>query len=97
VVAGDAELIADMPSVAVERSVRGGGYARGFEFLGNLLDWTAGSGELLELRSRQDKPRVIEPVEGGKQKLIQYGNLLGIPLLVICAGVIVFLVRKYQR
>ncbi len=100
VVATDAELVADTP-LLIGRQLRGLGmgaaYQGGFPFVVNLVEWMSGSDELLSLRARTAKPRQIEDVEPSKQHLLTWLNILGIPLLVLFAGIVVWLVRRFQR
>ena len=84
----DAELVDD----DVSRLTRG----LGFHFAMNLLDWMSGSDDLLQLRARTQKPRTLDPVEPKEQKLVQWINILGIPLLVLFTGIVVFIVRRYR-
>ena len=70
---------------------------QGFEFVLNILDWMSGSDALLELRARTPQARNLDLVEPKEQKLVQWLNVIVIPLLVLFAGIVVFIVRRYQR
>ena len=83
----DAEIIDD----GVAR-LNGGA---GFGFVINLVDWLGGSEELLALRAREPTPRTIEKVEPETQTLLTWINLSVVPLFVLLAGIVVFIVRRY--
>jgi len=68
----------------------------GVSFVLNLVDWMGGSEELLALRAREGTSRQIEAVEAEKQDLIKWLNAVSVPLLVLMAGVVVWIVRRYQ-
>lgn len=85
----DAELVDD----DVSRIARG----YGLVFVMNMLDWLSGTEDLLALRARTPKARTLDPVEPAEQKLFQWIDMLGIPLLVFFAGIVVWIVRRYQR
>ena len=87
VVLTDAELVDD----GVAR-LNGG---TGLGFILNLVDWLGGSEELLALRAREPTPRTIDKVKPETQDLLKWGNLVVIPLLVLLAGIVVFIVRRY--
>ena len=84
----DAELVDD----DVSRVSRG----YGFGFILNIVDWLGGSEELLALRAREPASRTIDKVEPETQDLIKWSNVLGVSLLVLLAGIVVFIVRRYQ-
>jgi ABC-type uncharacterized transport system involved in gliding motility auxiliary subunit len=97
----DAEFLSDYPAAEFEQGIRflgqSQGYGRGFVFLGNLLGWMTGSDALMDLRARRDRPRNLEAVEAGEQKLIGLANTLAVPILLLFAGIVVFVVRRYQK
>lgn len=100
VVLTDAELVSDTP-LMIAQQLRffgmGPAYQNGFPFVLNLVEWMGGSDDLLSLRARTGKPRQIEEVEPPKQKLLAWLNILGVPMLVLFLGVVIWLVRRYQR
>jgi ABC-type uncharacterized transport system involved in gliding motility auxiliary subunit len=98
-VVGDAELVADSPAAEMAQRFRGMnlGYDRGFRWVVNVVDWMSGSDALLALRARTDKPRKLEDVEPGTQDLLTLVNVGGVPLLLLFAGIVVFLVRKLGK
>ncbi len=94
VILSDAELIDD--DAARLRGL-GAEYTYGFAFVFNLIDWMGGSEELLSLRARTRTSRTIDVVEPNQQKLIKWGHFAVIPLLSLLIGIVVFIVRRYQR
>ncbi|MHC5010834.1 MAG: Gldg family protein [Planctomycetota bacterium] len=95
VVLGDAELIDDRAAYFGQRIGRG--YDNGFPFTQNILEWMSGSEDLLSLRARDRKPRIIEDTDASQKDLIKWANFLGMPLLIFLAGMVVFIVRRYQK
>jgi hypothetical protein len=95
VVASDGELVCDVPSryLAQFNPV----YAAGFGTVQNLLEWMGGSEDLLALRARDVKARALEDVDPPKRKLVSWANVVAMPLLLLFAGIVVFIVRRYQR
>jgi ABC-type uncharacterized transport system involved in gliding motility auxiliary subunit len=98
-VLGDAEMIADSPAWEWAQQLRmvNPGYERGFRWTVNVVDWMSGSDSLLALRARSEKPRRLEDVEPSKQSLLALVNIAGVPLLLLFAGIVVFLVRKLGK
>ena len=92
VVLGDADLVANSFNPQTFLSQVNG--ASGFAFVHNMADWLSGSEELMALRSRATNPRNLAQMEDGKRDLIKQVNLLLVPLLVLLAGMTVFIVRR---
>ncbi len=67
----------------------------GHDFMQNVVDWMGGSDELLAVRASSAKPREFDVVDADDASLVKWLNVLGVPLLVLLAGVVVFLVRRY--
>ena len=99
-VAGDAELVSDDFSggrkditQGVTRMWTG---VNGFKLVNNLVDWMTGSDELLALRTRGSAVRKLEEVPKETAGTIEIVNYVAAPLLVLIAGILVFVVRKYR-
>ena len=101
VVLGDADLAADDFSgyrgydrSGVLASMNGNA---GFPLVMNLIDWMTGSEDLIALRSRGAKARHLDEIEDGTISAIEWANHLGVPLLVLLSGLVVFIVRRQRR
>ncbi len=92
VVLGDADLGTTSFGPAGQLALWNG--AGGFPFVQNMADWLSGSEELMALRSRATNPRNLTQLEEKDRDLISYLNLLLVPLLVLLAGMTVFIVRR---
>ncbi len=92
-VVGDAELICDQlgPRFPFSRAING---VTGFSFVANAAEWMSGSDDLLALRARATNPRNLEQMEDKDRDLVKNLNLYLIPLLVLLAGMTVFIVRR---
>lgn len=90
---GDADMIADYSLTRLLAQSNGTG---GLDLLANTASWMAGSADLLEVPPQRPKPRPLEELEEDERSWIKLLNLLAIPLLLLCIGVVVFLVRRSQ-
>jgi hypothetical protein len=101
VVVGDAELVSDAFSGDPRRD-RTGGVTQlrlrttGFPFLANAVDWSVGNDELAALRGRGAPGRVLQDLEADDASKVRRANYLVLPLGVVLAGVMVWLVRRYR-
>lgn len=93
IVVGDAELICDQlgPRFPLSRAING---VTGFSFVANAAEWLSGSDDLLALRARATNPRNLDQIEDNDRELIKQLNLYLVPLLVLLAGITVFIVRR---
>jgi ABC-type uncharacterized transport system involved in gliding motility auxiliary subunit len=92
VVLGDADLVGNSFNPQTFLTQING--ASGFAFVHNMADWLSGSEDLMALRSRATNPRNLEQLEEGERDLLKHVNLLLVPLLVLLAGMTVFIVRR---
>ncbi len=100
VVVGDADLVRDFWVPARNQqyvihilSQLNGGVKGGYSVVLNAADWMSGSDDLLALRARADKPRVLTKVEPSDRKAIEWANLLAVPVLMLLVGIVVWIVR----
>ena len=91
---GDADLASDIFQPTARGFLTMINGAGGFSFVHNMADWLSGSEELMALRSRDTNPRNLTQLEDEDLKAIKYLNLLLVPLLVLLAGLTVFIVRR---
>jgi ABC-type uncharacterized transport system involved in gliding motility auxiliary subunit len=100
VVVGDAEMISDHFSGGRSDVTNGVTAfvtkAWGDRFVLNAIDWMLGNEELASLRVRGKTPRLLAELEPSDAKGVKLGNYLGAPLLVILAGILVWVVRRYR-
>ena len=68
--------------------------AGGMAFAVNMVDWLRGSEDLISLRSRDTNPRLLEQIEDSDRKWIKLVNVLTMPILLLCIGLVVFAVRR---
>lgn len=102
IVAGDAGIVSDqwLPRRGADQVIyllaqfNGRNGVAGFNLVRNATDWLTGSEELLALRSRNDNPRTLDKLEEEDQEFLSWFNILLVPLLVLIAGLVVFVVRR---
>ena len=75
---------------------RAWGGVNGFSFVNNLVDWMTGSDDLVALRTRGSAVRRLDEIEPSTATTAQTLNYVAAPLLVLIAGILVFVVRKYR-
>ncbi len=92
VIMGDADLVANSFNPRIFLTSVNGAY--GFPFVQNMAEWLSGSEDLMALRSRATNPRNLAQMDEGKRDMIKHVNLLLVPLLVLLAGMTVFIVRR---
>jgi len=90
---GDADMVADYSLSRLLAQSNGTG---GLDLLANTAGWMAGSADLLDVPPQRPKPRPLEEVDEDERSWIKLLNLLAVPLLLLCIGVVVFLVRRSQ-
>lgn len=69
----------------------------GFSLVPNVVDWLTGSDDLLSLRSRGVTSRRLDEVGESKATSIKGANLIGPPVIVLLAGLMVFFVRRHRK
>lgn len=94
---GDAEFASDAGYVRAPQMQHYNGDAGGIPFLANAVEWMTGSEDLLALRAKVPMARNIEKVEDSTQKLIKWANVIVMPLLVLFAGIVIFIVRRVRQ
>jgi ABC-type uncharacterized transport system involved in gliding motility auxiliary subunit len=92
-VVGDAEMISDQFGPRFPYSQQINGYT-GFSFVVNAAEWLGGGDDLLALRARSTNPRNLEQMEEDDRTFMKVLNLLLVPLLVLLAGITVFIIRR---
>jgi ABC-type uncharacterized transport system involved in gliding motility auxiliary subunit len=63
-------------------------------FVLNAVDWLVQDEGLIEIRSKDRSPPPLVFESAGMRDFVRYGNVYGIPLLIIIAGVLRLLRRK---
>jgi gliding-associated putative ABC transporter substrate-binding component GldG len=87
VVVGDADFIKD-------GTIRNKG---NLIFFMNIVDWLSQDENLIAIRSKEVSVRPLKPLTPGQKKLARYGNVLGLPLLVIIFGLLRWRIRKQVK
>jgi gliding-associated putative ABC transporter substrate-binding component GldG len=87
VVIGDADFITD-------QNLRGND---NLTFFLNIVDWLIRDESLISIRSKQVTTRPLKEISSGARKLIKYGNIFGLPILVIVFGVVRWQLKKKVR
>lgn len=67
------------------------------DFFLNAVDWFTWGDDLIGIRAKQMLTRPLPILSDRQKRLIKYGNMIGVPLLVILIGVIRFYIRQRQR
>lgn len=63
-------------------------------FFLNIIDWLYQDEAMVNIRSKQVTSRPLKEISSGARKLIKYGNIFGLPFLVIVFGVIRWQLKK---
>lgn len=84
VVVGDADFVTDQFAKNSPENM---------SFAANSIDWLSGQQSLAGIRSKRSQPNKLEFGSDATREAVKYGNLVGIPLLVILYGVF-HLVRR---
>jgi len=87
VVVGDADLIQDGKIGSKDNLI----------FFMNVLDWLSQDETLIEIRSKEITSRPLKKISDGTRKALKYGNILGIPVLVVLFGVARWRIRKQAK
>ncbi|NNF06867.1 MAG: GldG family protein [Candidatus Eisenbacteria bacterium] len=66
-------------------------------FAANIVDWMTLGNALIEIRSKGVTSRPLKEVEDSKRNLYKYLAILGVPILVVVAGLVRNRVRKNRR
>jgi gliding-associated putative ABC transporter substrate-binding component GldG len=72
-------------------------YAAGAQLLYNAIGWTVEDEALIPLRSKTMDSRQLPAVSERKAALIQWGNILGLPLAFCLFGIVRWRLRKSNR
>ena len=87
VVVGDADFI-------VDKNLRGND---NLAFMLNTVDWLSQDEALISIRSKQVTARPLKEISRGAKQFVKYGNIFGLPVLVIVVGVLRWQIRKQVR
>ena len=71
-----------------------GGPEPGSLFAQNLVDWSAQDSALIEIRSKGASAPVLGPVPDLQRQTVKYFNIIGLPVIVILAGL--FMWRRFR-
>ena len=67
-------------------------------FLQNVVDWLVQDEALISIRSRGFVPQPLDPnLSANTKAVIKFGNILGVPLLFILFGVVLWQLRSARR
>jgi ABC-type uncharacterized transport system involved in gliding motility auxiliary subunit len=84
-VMGDGEFFVDQ---------KGGGDRDNLLFFQNMIDWLAQDEALIGIRSRESTDRPLRTVSDQAKRGVKYANMIGGPLLVVLAGLMVWQARR---
>jgi len=87
VVVGDADFIQDGKMGSKDNLI----------FFLNVLDWLSQDETLISIRSKEVTSRPLKKISEGSKKALKYGNILGIPILVILFGMVRWRIRKQAK
>ena len=63
----------------------------------NLMDWLMKDDSLLAVRARGMDAAPLDDISSGERSALKYGNLLGLPILVVLFGVVRWRLREARR
>lgn len=86
-VVGDADFL-------IDQNLRGND---NLAFFLNMVDWLSQDEALISIRSKQVTARPLKEISRGAKKFVKYGNIFGLPVLVIVAGVLRWQIRKQVK
>ena len=66
-------------------------------FLQNAVDWLLQDPDLMGIRARTVRSPPLKKIEGGTKELVRYGNVLGVPLLLIGFGIGRWMWRRRKK
>ncbi len=67
------------------------------DFFLNAVDWFTWGEDLIGIRSKKMLSRPLPILEDEQKKLIKYGNMIGVPLLVVLIGCCRFFLRRRRK
>jgi len=65
--------------------------------LANLLDKLNGREKIARLRSKQQTYNPLYDTSGGQRVFIKWFNIIGLPILVVLAGLLVWMLRTAKK
>jgi len=67
------------------------------DFFLNAVDWFTWGDDLIGIRSKKMLSRPLPILTDRQKRLVKYGNMIGVPLVVILAGAVRFYLRQRRR
>jgi len=67
------------------------------DFFLNAVDWFTWGDDLIGIRSKKMLSRPLPILTDRQKSLVKYGNMIGVPLVVILAGAVRFYLRQRRR
>jgi ABC-2 type transport system permease protein len=66
-------------------------------FMQNAVDWLLQDSDLIGIRARTSASPPLEYIEPGTKHLVRFGNVLGVPLVLIGFGIVRWLLRRRRK
>ena len=66
-------------------------------FILNVLDYLNGRENIASMRSKQQRISLLKNTSGGTRTLLKTFNIMGLPILVILAGIMIWFRRKQRK
>jgi len=66
-------------------------------FILNVLDYLNGRENIAAMRSKQQRISLLKETSGGTRTLLKTFNIMGLPILVILAGIFIWIRRKQRK
>ncbi|MBN2245952.1 MAG: Gldg family protein [Candidatus Aminicenantes bacterium] len=66
-------------------------------FILNVLDYLNGRENIAVMRSKQQQINLLKDTSGGTKTFLKTFNIMGLPILVILAGILIWLHRKQRK
>ncbi|MEW5692409.1 MAG: GldG family protein [Candidatus Hydrogenedentota bacterium] len=71
-------------------------YNENLYFINNIIDQLTLGCDLISIRSKQIVNRPIKELEEKEKNIIKYSNMIGVPLLIVVAGIMRYILRKIR-
>ena len=66
-------------------------------FILNVLDYLNGRENIAAMRSKQQRISLLKDTSGGTRTLLKTFNIMGLPILVILVGILIWFRRKQRK
>jgi ABC-type uncharacterized transport system involved in gliding motility auxiliary subunit len=89
--------LAEDQTLAIMKYVSNAVYVNGFVAVHAMVDWLVQDTELVSVRAKRVLRPLSEDKDEGERLWIKYGNVAGVPLVLVLFGVVFWRVRETRR